>query len=423
MKDKISKLINVFKKYGFIGFIKKLRAYVIANYLDKISFSVIFNRKKYNKIVRDILKNNKYDRIILWRSSFGYNVPLFQRPQHIANNLSNERCLVFYEVTTMTDNIKTIKKYSNNLYLTNFNNIALNKILESEIATINKPKYIQLYSTDWKLSVKNIEDYISRGYKFIYEYIDDLSPELSGTKELPKNIIDKYEYVMEHEDTYVVVTATKLEENVIKRRGKKNLVFSSNGVDYKFFKSIDKNYNFEDEFLEILNNKKPIICYYGALAKWFDYDLIKKIAKTNKYSIVLFGIKYDESFDENMNNVENVYFMGPRDYKVLKNYADKCDVMIIPFKINNITEATSPVKIFEYMALNKPIVITDLKECRNYKSVFLSKSYDEFLDNLDLALKKKNDKNYIKLLDKEAKENDWNIKAKLIIKLIKKDEK
>lgn len=423
MKDKISKLINVFKKYGFIGFIKKLRAYVIANYLDKISFSVIFNRKKYNKIVRDILKNNKYDRIILWRSSFGYNVPLFQRPQHIANNLSNERCLVFYEVTTMTDNIKTIKKYSNNLYLTNFNNIALNKILESEIATINKPKYIQLYSTDWKLSVKNIEDYISRGYKFIYEYIDDLSPELSGTKELPKNIIDKYEYVMEHEDTYVVVTATKLEENVIKRRGKKNLVFSSNGVDYKFFKSIDKNYNFEDEFLEILNDKKPIICYYGALAKWFDYDLIKKIAKTNKYSIVLFGIKYDESFDENMNNVENVYFMGPRDYKVLKNYADKCDVMIIPFKINNITEATSPVKIFEYMALNKPIVITDLKECRNYKSVFLSRSYDEFLDNLDLALKKKNDKNYIKLLDKEAKENDWNVKAKLIIELIKKDEK
>lgn len=423
MKEKISKLVNVYKKYGFIGFIKKLRAYIIANYLDKISFSVIFNKKKYSKIVRDILKNNKYDRIILWRSSFGYNVPLFQRPQHIANNLSNERCLVFYEVTTMTDNIKTIKKYSNNLYLTNFNNIALNKILERELSKINKPKYIQLYSTDWKLSVKNIEDYISNGYKFIYEYIDDLSPELSGTKELPKNIIDKYEYVMEHDDTYVVVTATKLEENVVKRRGKKNLVFSSNGVDYKFFKSIDKKYNFEDKFLEILNNKKPIICYYGALAKWFDYDLIKKIAKTNKYSIVLFGIKYDESFDENMSNVENVYFMGPRDYKVLKNYADKCDVMIIPFKINNITEATSPVKIFEYMALNKPIVITDLKECRNYKSVFLSKSYDEFLDNLDLALKKKNDKKYIKLLDKEAKENDWNIKAKLIIKLIKKDEK
>ena len=57
------------------------------------------------------------DRIILWRSSFGYNVPLFQRPQHIANNLSKNNCLVFYEVTTMTDKVKIYKKFSDNLYL------------------------------------------------------------------------------------------------------------------------------------------------------------------------------------------------------------------------------------------------------------------------------------------------------------------
>ena len=88
MKEKISKLVNVYKKYGFIGFCKKLRAYIIANYLDKISFKTIFNKKKYTKEIEKILSDNKYDRIILWRSSFGYNVPLFQRPQHIANNLS-----------------------------------------------------------------------------------------------------------------------------------------------------------------------------------------------------------------------------------------------------------------------------------------------------------------------------------------------
>ena len=48
MKEKLSKLVNVYKKYGFIGFCKKLRAYIIANYLDKISFKVMFNKKKYN---------------------------------------------------------------------------------------------------------------------------------------------------------------------------------------------------------------------------------------------------------------------------------------------------------------------------------------------------------------------------------------
>ena len=71
-------------------------------------------------------------------------------------------------------------------------------------------------------------------YKLIYEYIDHLSAELSGTKNLPKNILDKYNYVMEHDNTYVVATADALMDEVIKRRGKKNLVYSSNGVDYKF---------------------------------------------------------------------------------------------------------------------------------------------------------------------------------------------
>lgn len=423
MKEKISKLVNVYKKYGFIGFMKKLYAYVKANYMDKISFKVMFNKNKYKKEIRKMLDENSYDRIVLWRSSFGYNVPLFQRPQHIANNLSKNKCLVIYEVTTMTDKVKTLKKFNDNLYLFNYNNVSLNKLLMNELKKSNKSKYIQLYSTDWKLSIKDIENYLANGFGFIYEYIDHISPELAGTKNIPQNIVDKYDFVMSNDEVYVVVTADLLKKDVESKRGKKNLVFSSNGVDYDFLQKLDKDFEFEQEFVDILDKKKPIICYYGALAKWFDYDLIKKIAKTNKYSIVLFGIKYDESYEENINDEKNIYFMGPRDYKVLKNYASKCDILIIPFLINDITRSTSPVKIFEYMALHKPIVTTDMNECRKYDSVLIGKTHKEFIDKLDEAIKLQKDKKYIKLLDKEARENDWSKKANAIIELIKKSEK
>ena len=164
--------------------------------------------------------------------------------------------------------------------------------------------------------------------------------------------------------------------------------------------------------------------YYGAFGIWFVYVFIMVIAEYNKYSIVLFGIKYDESYDEALSNEEkNIYFMGPRDYKVLKNYARYADILTIPFKINDITKSTSPVKIFEYMALHKPIVTTDLNECHKYKSVLIAKNHQEFITNLDSAMKLRNDKKYIQLLDKEAKENDWSKKALAIINLIKKDEK
>ena len=422
MKDKISKLTTVYKKYGFVGFCKKLRAYVIANYLDKVSFKVMFNKNKYRMQIQEILKNNKYDRVILWRSSFGYNVPLFQRPQHIANNLAKKNCLVFYEVTTMSDSIKTIKKHTDNIYLFNFNNIALNKILLEELDNISKPKYIQLYSTDWKLSVDNIKSFLNNGYKMIYEYVDHLSADLAGTKTIPQNIVDKYNYVMSNKYIYVAVTADTLKEDVIKHRGQKNMVFSSNGVDYNFFKTYDSVDESDETFQKLLKSKKPLIMYYGALAKWFDYDLIKKIAKTNLYNIVLFGIKYDDSYDLEITDEKNIYFLGPRDYKILKNYAKYADVLTIPFKIEDITKSTSPVKIFEYMALHKPIVTTDLNECRKYQSVLIGRNHEEFLDQIEKALTLRNDKKYIELLDKEARENDWSQKAQAIIDLISKDE-
>lgn len=421
MSQKLSKLVNVYKKYGFRGFCRKLYAYVKANYLDKISFVTFFRQKKLRLALREILAGD-YDRVVLWRSSFGYNVPLFQRPQHIARNLARERCLVFYEVTTMTDKIKTFRKNEAELYLFNFNNVLLNRILMRELERVSKPKYIQVYSTDWKLSKQAIENYRAQGFGFIYEYIDDLSPELAGTKELPQYITDKYDYAMSHEDVYVVVTAELLRQDVLKHRSGARVAFSSNGVDNAFFRNFDENYQFEPEFQKILDLGKPIVCYYGALAKWFDYDLLKKIAATGKYSVVLFGIRYDESYDEHIHGEENIYFLGPRDYRVLKNYARCADVLTIPFLINDITRATSPVKIFEYMALQKPIVTTDMNECRKYRSVLIGHDHEEFLAQLDRALALRQDTAYRALLAQEAEANDWSHKAAAIIDMLKKDE-
>ena len=155
IKNILCKIINVYRKYGFIGFFKKIFNYIRSNYLDKISLRIIFNKRKYRNKIDEILSKD-YERIIIWRSRFGYDVPLFQRPQHIASCLSKQNCLVLYEVTTMTDKVKTLKRMNDNLYLFNFNNIILNKILMNLLKNIEKPKYIQFYSTERKLNVDDI---------------------------------------------------------------------------------------------------------------------------------------------------------------------------------------------------------------------------------------------------------------------------
>lgn len=385
------------------------------------------NSTHYGKLdseITKILAKSDYDRVVVWRSPFGWNVPLFQRPQHISMQLSKQKSLVFYEVTPNTDYVKTIKKLKDNLYLVNFTNYYVKDILKKRLKALDKPKYLQIYSTNWSMSVSELKDYKKDGFKVLYEYIDDISPELAGTHEIPQYILDKYKYAIKNKDVLIVTTAKALYNDIVKKRGEENMVFSCNGVDYNFFQKLDDKFEFEHEFTSIINNGKVNLCYYGALASWFDYDLIKKINSTNKYNIILFGIKYDDAYDNSgINQLKNVHFLGPRDYKVLKNYASKVDILTIPFVINSITQATSPLKLFEYMALHKPIITTAMDECKNYKSVLVANNHEEYLNLLKKCKKLSKDKAYQNLLIKEGKDNDWKNKAKIITELFIENER
>ena len=88
MKDEISKLKSLIKKYGIIKTFSKILKLLfskITNILNSVNF---IENKKISKKIDEIIENNNYERVIIWKGNFGWNVPLFQRPQHIALNLS-----------------------------------------------------------------------------------------------------------------------------------------------------------------------------------------------------------------------------------------------------------------------------------------------------------------------------------------------
>lgn len=322
----------------------------------------------------------------------------------------------------MTDAVDFIKKEKNNLYLVNHEISKFEKMLFDKICATNVPKYLQLYSTCWDVKKQQVDKYTNSGFKMLYEYIDDLSPELAGTDKLPKNVKDIHDYVSSNKDVLVVTTATRLYEDMLnKRKSKKNLILSSNGADVKHFAKLSKKKIKVME--EIKKEYKTIIGYYGALASWVDYELIKKLAKEfPDIAFVLIGIKYDTSYDlSGVEHINNIKYLGSVDYKILPDYAKYFDIAWIPFLINDITLATNPIKVFEYMALKKYIITSDLPECTKYKSVNIAKTYDDYINLID-NYKKLYTNTYKKLLLKEAKENSWEHKADEIIDLLKKGE-
>jgi glycosyltransferase involved in cell wall biosynthesis len=214
-----------------------------------------------------------------------------------------------------------------------------------------------------------------------------------------------------------ITTATKIYEESKKLRS--NVLLAPNAVDYDHFKEGKNRRQFEipNDLKIALDAGKPLILYYGALAKWVDYNLIRYAAQTKReFLFVLIGPDHDGTFAKSgIQHEENVLWLRPKSYEELPRYLAYADVCMIPFEINNITLATSPIKLFEYMAAGKPVITTDLPECRKYPPVLIAQDRQEFVTKLDQGLKLRHNQEYLEAVDSIARENSWEARVQQII--------
>lgn len=415
---------EVLKEDGLIEVIKRVLRYIKRRIKDKLDNNALTYRKNYeeaNAIFHKILKKEKFKAVVVFDSRVGWNIPLFQRSQHMANELTDDGYLYFYRTSEQFDpHVKTVEKLKDRLYLVNMANFALQNAMFDLLKEYKGHKFLSLYSTDVYLDDQYIkEKYIDNGFKIIYEYIDELSDEISG--HLPDFVYDRHKNIIEDKSNIAVGSADKLIEEIEEIRGKENVAMITNGVQYDHWQY--RSDEVPEKLKDIVSKGNPIIGYFGALAKWFDYELLKKVAKERpNYEIVLIGFLYDNSFkDSKIDELENVHYLGIVDYKELNQYSQYFTISTIPFLLNDITESTSPVKLFEYMAMGHPIVTTDMRECRKYKSVLIGKSHEDFIEKLDFALTLDKKDEYYNYLKEEALANTWREKAAILDRLIEKN--
>jgi glycosyltransferase involved in cell wall biosynthesis len=101
---------------------------------------------------------------------------------------------------------------------------------------------------------------------------------------------------------------------------------------------------------------------------------------------VLLGGTFDVDVSR-LRGLPNVQLLGQQPYETMPQYLFHFDACIIPFKINPITEATDPVKLYEYLSGGKPVISVKLPELAPYRDyVYLADDAAEFAAKLDQAL-------------------------------------
>jgi len=158
--------------------------------------------------------------------------------------------------------------------------------------------------------------------------------------------------------------------------------------------------------------------YLGALAEWVDFALLGELAEARPdVDVVMAGVDFDGSLGRSgLLSKKNVYYLGMKGYEDALQLLWGFDVCLIPFLVNKITVAASPVKLFEYMACGKQVVVTDLPECDGFPGVVAAKNRAEFVRLVDIALEHSADNDMANSIRRAAKENTWDLRANALVR-------
>lgn len=129
---------------------------------------------------------------------------------------------------------------------------------------------------------------------------------------------------------------------------------------------------------DIAHLPRPLVGYVGTLEDRVDWALLARVAEANpRASLVLVGrVGPDDgeawqALRRRCLAMSNVHAIGWRSQATIDAYNRAFDVALIPYRVDHpFNVSCSPTKIMDYMAAGRPVVSTDLPECRLHSDRF-----------------------------------------------------
>lgn len=341
-----------------------------------------------------------------------------QRPHFIAESLSEFFEIdVFYELSTYNRKLAGLTDNPTNLNVSAFYplpfrekpvirvlNIIYMRIFFKLLILKHQPTYI------WILS-PSLYRYIPSkiNSKIIYDCMDDASAFDSG--EYIKSQMIESEKRLIKDAHLIIVSSKSLESKIKKNRFAKNkVVLIRNAYNGQL---IDVN-------KKIINSSKKIIQigYVGTISSWFDFNIIElTLNKFKNLEYHLIGpIEYLVNIKDHQH--ERIIFHGPVNHEDLYNVLKSFDILIMPFKLTELVKSIDPVKLYEYINYNKPIISIFYDEIERFnKFVYFYTNKEELINLIEYLIdngvrKKYSDADRKKFLDN----NTWR---KRTLKLMK----
>ncbi|MGH9933195.1 MAG: glycosyltransferase, partial [Pyrinomonadaceae bacterium] len=165
---------------------------------------------------------------------------------------------------------------------------------------------------------------------------------------------------------------------------------------------------------------RPRLGYFGAIEPWLvDQELIKRAARERPdWQWIFIGNK---SRGVEIEALPNTHFLPAVPYQDLPRYAAGFDVCVLPWDTaHSFTSYGSAIKVREYLATRKPVVISPLPEYESMSNVLrIARSHDDWFRLLEEALQE-NDPAAARARQAAVASGTWEARAEWVSNLIEK---
>ncbi len=373
----------------------------------------------------EILPQQTYDVVIFPVFDFEFR---FQRPQQIAAEFARRGHRVFwlspgrhlplshtkrYEAIQLRQNLWELHFRGENLEMyTGFLSdedaepicAALREVYRDFDITEN---CVLLQFPFWRrIGLRLRQEFNSR---IIYDCMDDWQNWTAEPRISQWNLDE--EKNLAREADVLVVTAQELYER--QQAFRPDPILARNAADFDFLSTPQANNLITDK-------SKPVIGYFGAIADWFDLDLMTRIAELRpQYNFFFIGHVYALE-TARITSLPNVHFLGEKNYREIPLFLSHFDVCLIPFVLNDLIKGVDPVKMYEYFSQGKPVVATDMPELASLNHlVYIGKNVEDFAAKLDEAVRE-DDPDLRRRRIEYAKANTWAARVDVIDGAVRK---
>lgn len=192
------------------------------------------------------------------------------------------------------------------------------------------------------------------GVRTVFELIDDWDTSL-GAEWYDARLLERFAKACDG----VTGTAKSLREQLATRFGRADAIYLPNAADEELFRegATPRPQEFEPGVRALL--------YVGTLSgDWLSWEHLAAAGRVPGARVYLIG---DLPHQQRLPG--GVVSLGRRDVTQLPRYLAHADAALIPFKLGKISDAVSPIKVFEYLFMGCPVVSTSMPELRSMPGV------------------------------------------------------